>query len=82
MFRKFPRRYNYLLSLSSSYNPFYKSIEIKQDNLQFYNLNDQVSLATDFVYNYFSRDVVASVGYDYILRQVNFWIVMELKNKQ
>ncbi|KAF2587123.1 hypothetical protein F2Q70_00036925 [Brassica cretica] len=30
---------------------------------------EKVSLATDFVYNYFSRDVVASVGYDYILRQ-------------
>ncbi|KAF3602791.1 hypothetical protein F2Q69_00037828 [Brassica cretica] len=32
-------------------------------------ISEKVSLATDFVYNYFSRDVVASVGYDYILRQ-------------
>lgn len=32
----------------------------------------QVSLATDFMYNYMSRDVTASVGYDYILRQVIF----------
>lgn len=30
----------------------------------------QVSLATDFMYNYMSRDVTASFGYDYILRQV------------
>lgn len=30
----------------------------------------QVSLASDFMYNYMSRDVTASVGYDYILRQV------------
>ncbi|KAK2659068.1 hypothetical protein Ddye_005601, partial [Dipteronia dyeriana] len=29
----------------------------------------QVSLATDFIYNYMSRDVKASVGYDCILRQ-------------
>ncbi|KAK2646645.1 hypothetical protein Ddye_021840 [Dipteronia dyeriana] len=28
-----------------------------------------VSLATDFIYNYLSRDVTTSVGYDYILRQ-------------
>lgn len=32
----------------------------------------KVSLATDFMYNYLSRDVTASVGYDYILRQVSF----------
>ncbi|EOA31005.1 hypothetical protein CARUB_v10014148mg [Capsella rubella] len=32
-------------------------------------ISDKVSLATDFMYNYFSRDVTASVGYDYILRQ-------------
>lgn len=30
----------------------------------------QVSLASDFMYNYMSRDVTASFGYDYILRQV------------
>ena len=29
----------------------------------------QVSLASDFMYNYMSRDVTASFGYDYILRQ-------------
>ncbi|KAK4756834.1 hypothetical protein SAY87_006961 [Trapa incisa] len=29
----------------------------------------QVSLASDFMYNYMSRDVTASAGYDYILRQ-------------
>ena len=45
--------------------------------------HDQVSLATDFMYNVFSREAVASVGYDYMLRQVKspflfFWIVMEL----
>ncbi|KFK39326.1 hypothetical protein AALP_AA3G230100 [Arabis alpina] len=32
-------------------------------------ISDKVSLATDFMYNFFSRDVTASVGYDYILRQ-------------
>ncbi|VVA98305.1 unnamed protein product [Arabis nemorensis] len=32
-------------------------------------ISEKVSLATDFMYNYFSRDVTASVGYDYILRQ-------------
>lgn len=32
----------------------------------------QVSLASDFMYDYRSRDVTASVGYDYILRQVIF----------
>ncbi|KAJ4873446.1 Mitochondrial import receptor subunit TOM40-1 [Raphanus sativus] len=32
-------------------------------------ISEKVSLATDFVYNYISRDVVASVGYDYIFRQ-------------
>ena len=30
----------------------------------------KVSLATDFMYNYMSKDVTASVGYDYLLRQV------------
>lgn len=32
-------------------------------------VSDKVSLATDFMYNHMSRDVTASVGYDYILRQ-------------
>ncbi|EPS59327.1 hypothetical protein M569_15481, partial [Genlisea aurea] len=32
-------------------------------------VNEKVSLATDFMYNYVSRDATASVGYDYILRQ-------------
>lgn len=32
----------------------------------------QVSLASDFMYNYMSREVTASFGYDYILRQVLF----------
>ncbi|KDP40476.1 hypothetical protein JCGZ_24475 [Jatropha curcas] len=32
-------------------------------------ISEKVSLATDFMYNYLSRDVTASVGYDYILRQ-------------
>nr|KJB31897.1 hypothetical protein B456_005G213300 [Gossypium raimondii] len=32
-------------------------------------VSDKVSLATDLMYNYMSRDVTASVGYDYILRQ-------------
>ncbi|XP_065868693.1 mitochondrial import receptor subunit TOM40-1 [Euphorbia lathyris] len=32
-------------------------------------ISEKVSLATDLMYNYLSRDVTASVGYDYILRQ-------------
>ncbi|CAH2053260.1 unnamed protein product [Thlaspi arvense] len=32
-------------------------------------ISEKVSLATDFMYNYFSRDATATVGYDYILRQ-------------
>ncbi|RXH78934.1 hypothetical protein DVH24_034141 [Malus domestica] len=32
-------------------------------------VSDKVSLASDFMYNYMSRDVTASFGYDYILRQ-------------
>uniref|UniRef100_A0A2P2MD09 Uncharacterized protein MANES_11G000900 n=2 Tax=Rhizophora mucronata TaxID=61149 RepID=A0A2P2MD09_RHIMU len=32
-------------------------------------VSEKVSLATDLMYNYMSRDVTASVGYDYILRQ-------------
>ncbi|PPR98910.1 hypothetical protein GOBAR_AA21753 [Gossypium barbadense] len=32
-------------------------------------VSEKVSLASDFMYNYMTRDVTASVGYDYILRQ-------------
>ncbi|XP_047311892.1 mitochondrial import receptor subunit TOM40-1-like [Impatiens glandulifera] len=32
-------------------------------------VSDKVSLASDFMYNYMSKDVTASFGYDYILRQ-------------
>ncbi|KAL6185538.1 hypothetical protein ACLB2K_041670 [Fragaria x ananassa] len=32
-------------------------------------VNDKVSLASDFMYNYLSREATASLGYDYILRQ-------------
>ncbi|KAB5526541.1 hypothetical protein DKX38_020388 [Salix brachista] len=32
-------------------------------------VSEKVSLATDFMYNYLSKDVTASVGYDYALRQ-------------
>ncbi|KAF3655348.1 mitochondrial import receptor subunit TOM40-1 [Capsicum chacoense] len=32
-------------------------------------VSEKVSLASDFMYDYRSRDVTASVGYDYILRQ-------------
>ncbi|KAL7152104.1 hypothetical protein ABFS83_04G075700 [Erythranthe nasuta] len=32
-------------------------------------VSDKVSLASDFMYNYMSRDATASFGYDYILRQ-------------
>ncbi|KAM7261603.1 hypothetical protein ACFE04_020680 [Oxalis oulophora] len=32
-------------------------------------VSEKVSLATDFMYNYMTRDVTASMGYDYILRQ-------------
>ncbi|XP_059454138.1 mitochondrial import receptor subunit TOM40-1 isoform X2 [Corylus avellana] len=34
-------------------------------------VSEKVSLASDLIYNYMSRDVTASAGYDYILRQ---WI--------
>jgi hypothetical protein len=33
----------------------------------------QVSLASDFMYNHMSRDVTASFGYDYLLRQVSVY---------
>ncbi|XVF44598.1 hypothetical protein PTKIN_Ptkin02bG0137200 [Pterospermum kingtungense] len=32
-------------------------------------VSEKVSLGSDFMYNYMTRDVTASVGYDYILRQ-------------
>ncbi|GMY06245.1 mitochondrial import receptor subunit TOM40-1 [Fagus crenata] len=32
-------------------------------------VSEKVSLASDLMYNYMSRDVTASVGYDLILRQ-------------
>ncbi|PHT77941.1 Mitochondrial import receptor subunit TOM40-1 [Capsicum annuum] len=32
-------------------------------------ISEKVSLASDFMYNYLSRDVTASFGYDYFLRQ-------------
>ncbi|KAL9378775.1 hypothetical protein Peur_030110 [Populus x canadensis] len=32
-------------------------------------VSEKVSLATDFMYNYLSRDVTVSAGYDYALRQ-------------
>ncbi|KAK4261824.1 hypothetical protein QN277_004771 [Acacia crassicarpa] len=32
-------------------------------------VSEKVSLASEFMYNYMSRDVTASFGYDYILRQ-------------
>ncbi|KAF6151863.1 hypothetical protein GIB67_010437 [Kingdonia uniflora] len=32
-------------------------------------VSEKVTLASDFMYNYMSRDVTTSVGYDYILRQ-------------
>nr|XP_043610248.1 mitochondrial import receptor subunit TOM40-1-like [Erigeron canadensis] len=32
-------------------------------------VTEKVSLASDFMYNYMSKDVTASCGYDYILRQ-------------
>ncbi|GAB4849967.1 hypothetical protein Ancab_029267 [Ancistrocladus abbreviatus] len=32
-------------------------------------VSEKVSLATDLMYNYMSREVTSSVGYDYILRQ-------------
>ncbi|KAE8811700.1 protein ROOT PRIMORDIUM DEFECTIVE 1 [Hordeum vulgare] len=32
-------------------------------------VSEKVSLATDFMYNHMSKDVTASVGYDYIMRQ-------------
>ncbi|KAK8648063.1 hypothetical protein V6N13_128825 [Hibiscus sabdariffa] len=34
-------------------------------------VSEKVSLASDFMFNYMSRDVSASVGYEYILRQVD-----------
>jgi len=47
----------------------------------FMNHDTQVSLATDFMYNYFSRDVTASVGYDYMLRQVSNIAIFSLDCK-
>ncbi|GAB2216551.1 hypothetical protein Drorol1_Dr00024326 [Drosera rotundifolia] len=32
-------------------------------------VSEKVSLATDFIYNYLSKEVTSSVGYDYVLRQ-------------
>ncbi|KAM1084961.1 hypothetical protein ACFX13_010965 [Malus domestica] len=32
-------------------------------------VSDKVSLASDLMYNHMSRDVTASVGYDYVFRQ-------------
>jgi len=32
-------------------------------------ISEKVSLASDFMYNHMSRDVTASFGYDYLLRQ-------------
>lgn len=66
--------------MSSSY--LYGVYRDKTWHYSFLFYYDQVSLATDFAYNYLSRDVVASLGYDYILRQVTSPISMELKNKQ
>jgi mitochondrial import receptor subunit TOM40 len=34
-----------------------------------HKVSDKVSLASDFMYNWNSREATASVGYDYILRQ-------------
>lgn len=39
----------------------------------------QVSLASDLMYNHTSRDVTASVGYDYVLRQVDYAIIVVKK---
>lgn len=35
------------------------------------NVFMQVSLASDLMYKHMSRDVTASVGYDYVFRQVD-----------
>ena len=35
----------------------------------------QVSLASDFMYNQMTKDVTASLGYDYILRQVSLFFL-------
>ena len=37
----------------------------------------QVSLASDFIYNLANREATASLGYDYMLRQVN-WTFVEM----
>lgn len=34
----------------------------------------QVSLASDFMYNHITKDVTASFGYDYMLRQVSLLV--------
>jgi len=34
-------------------------------------VSEKVSLASDFMYNHMSKDVTASFGYDYLLRQVS-----------
>ncbi|KAF8724223.1 hypothetical protein HU200_021244 [Digitaria exilis] len=36
-------------------------------------VSEKVSLASDFMYNQMTKDVTASFGYDYILRQIDHW---------
>jgi mitochondrial import receptor subunit TOM40 len=38
----------------------------------------QASLASDFMYNQMSKDVSASIGYDYMLRQVSLIVLYYL----
>ena len=41
----------------------------------FHSFLVQVSLASDFMYNQMTKDVTASLGYDYILRQVSLFFL-------
>ncbi|OEL13476.1 Mitochondrial import receptor subunit TOM40-1 [Dichanthelium oligosanthes] len=36
-------------------------------------VSEKVSLASDFMYNQMTKDVTASFGYDYVLRQIDHW---------
>ncbi|AQL07005.1 Mitochondrial import receptor subunit TOM40-1 [Zea mays] len=38
-------------------------------------ISEKVSLASDFMYNHMSRDVTSSFGYDYLLRQNDFFLL-------
>lgn len=64
MFRKYLRR-----SVNLDLVDFMLSLKLF---IAYTKCSFQVSLASELMCNYLSRDVTASFGYDYILRQVVF----------